>query len=138
MYWLSRQNDTELQELFHRTDELIERIKRLCFLSISDFECHLAYYPEGTFYQKHVDQFKERNNRVISFVLYLNENWQAGDGGELIIHQENEEIKVEPLKNRLILFKSAEVLHEVALTHKPRMSVTGCMLHNPVGLGFLG
>lgn len=137
VYWLDEKQDLTFKPFFEQTTELIDKIRRYCFLSISDFECHLAYYPKGTFYKKHVDQFKERNNRIISFVLYLNPNWQEGDGGELIVHHKDEEISIQPLKNRLVLFKSAEVLHEVALTTKERKSVTGWMLNNPVGLGFL-
>lgn len=137
VYWLNKEKEAELPELAERTEELIEKIKRYCFLSISDYESHLAYYPIGTFYKKHVDRFKNRSNRVLSFVLYLNANWKAGDGGELIIHKDGLETKIEPLKMRLVLFKSAETLHEVALTHVPRYSVTGWMLNNPVGLGFI-
>lgn len=137
VYWLEKERDKSFEPFFDQTSELIDKIRRYCFLSISDFECHLAYYPEGTFYKKHLDQFKERNNRILSFVLYLNENWQNDHGGELVIHQEDEALKVAPLKNRLVLFKSASVLHEVALTHQPRKSITGWMLNNPIGLGFL-
>jgi SM-20-related protein len=137
VYWINQERDLVLKELSSRVDELIEKIKRYCFLSISDFESHLAYYPAGTFYKKHLDQFKDRSNRILSFVLYLNPDWKTGDGGELIIHKEKEKIAISPLKTRLVLFKSASVLHEVALTNVPRYSVTGWMLNNPVGLGFL-
>ena len=137
VYWLNPDLDVALTPYFKMIDELMIQIKRLCFVSLSDFECHLAYYPAGTFYKKHVDQFKERNNRMISFVVYLNPDWQQGDGGELVIYKDDKTITVAPIKSRLILFKSADVLHEVALTNKARMSITGWMLNNPVGLGFL-
>jgi len=32
-----------------------------------------------------MDQFQGKNNQVISMLIYLNENWQEGDGGELKI-----------------------------------------------------
>ena len=137
VYWLDEKRDTELNTFYQQLHEMVQQIKRLCFLGISDVECHLAYYPTGTFYKKHVDQFKERSNRIISFVLYLNADWKEGDGGELVIYKKNQEIKIEPLKSRLILFKSAEVEHEVLLTNAERYSLTGWMLNNPVGLGFL-
>ncbi len=137
VYWLDEKRDTELNAFYEQLHEMVQQIKRLCFLGISDVECHLAYYPTGTFYKRHVDQFKERSNRIISFVLYLNTDWRVGDGGELVIYKENEQIKIEPLKSRLILFKSAEVEHEVLVTNAERYSLTGWMLNNPVGLGFL-
>ncbi|MDX1350791.1 MAG: 2OG-Fe(II) oxygenase [Putridiphycobacter sp.] len=137
VYWINQHNDLALNAIFRQTNTLIEKIKRYCFLSISDFECHLAFYPEKTFYKAHFDQFKERNNRILSFVLYLNKGWKKGDGGELIIHEKGAKTTIEPFENRLVLFKSASVLHEVSMTFKPRYSLTGWMLNNPVGLGFL-
>lgn len=137
VYWIDKQIDPELAELHLQMDELVAKVNRYLFLSISDFEYHLAYYPKGTFYQKHLDQFKGRNNRQLSYVLYLNKGWQQGDGGELRVFRENGDIDVAPLANRLILFKSGVVEHEVLTTQTGRMSLTGWMLNNPVGLGFL-
>ncbi len=137
VYWLDESKDNALQPFFNQMNELVVKIKRFCFLSISDLECHLAYYPKGSFYKKHIDQFKERNNRILSFVLYLNPDWKPEHEGELIIYKENDAVKVSPIKSRLILFKSAGLEHEVALTFNERLSLTGWMLNNPVGLGFL-
>jgi len=137
VYWLDESKDTTLQPFFDQMNEFVLKVKRFCFLSISDVECHLAYYPTGSFYKRHVDQFKERNNRILSFVLYLNPEWKVEHEGELVIYKDDKAIKVAPIKSRLILFKSAGLEHEVALTHNERLSLTGWMLNNPVGLGFL-
>lgn len=137
VYWLDESKDAALQPFFDQMNEFVLKVKRFCFLSISDVECHLAYYPKGSFYKRHVDQFKERNNRILSFVLYLNPDWEQEHEGELIIYKGEKAIKIPPLKSRLILFKSAGLEHEVALTHNERLSLTGWMLNNPVGLGFL-
>ncbi len=137
VYWLDESRDMALQPFFAQMNEFVSKVKRFCFLSISDVECHLAYYPTGSFYKRHVDQFKERNNRILSFVLYLNPNWKEEHEGELVIYKDEKTIKVAPIKSRLILFKSAGLEHEVALTHNERFSLTGWMLNNPVGLGFL-
>mgnify|MGYP001063664322 CR=1 FL=1 len=137
VYWLDESKDNELQPFFNQMDELVKKVKRFCFLSISDVECHLAFYPTGSFYKRHVDQFKVRNNRILSFVLYLNPDWKPEHEGELVIYKGENTIKVSPLKSRLIVFKSAGLEHEVALTYNDRLSLTGWMLNNPVGLGFL-
>jgi SM-20-related protein len=105
-------------------------------LGLKDFECHFAIYPENTFYKKHIDRFQQNAHRVLSFVLYLNENWQKGDGGELGIYPDKEEHIVEPVAGRLILFRS-EILHEVLLSHKERISLTGWMLDKDMSLTFL-
>lgn len=131
-FWLDKSRDESKLQLFDVLDEVKLMINRFCFLSLSDYEFHLALYPEGSFYKKHLDQFKGRNNRMISMIIYLNENWQHGDGGELKIYPEGKEDKIiEPLENRCILFRSDVLYHEVLPTNKPRKSVTGWMLYQP-------
>lgn len=131
-YWLDQQRDLELAELFAAFDEVKSWINRLCFLSLSDYEFHLAHYPKGSFYKRHLDQFSERNNRMISMIIYLNKGWKNGDGGELRIYPENAEaMNVEPLFNRCVLFRSDTLEHEVLTAHTDRRSVTGWMLYQP-------
>ncbi|PHR46218.1 MAG: 2OG-Fe(II) oxygenase [Fluviicola sp.] len=131
-YWLDKSRDEQDLWLFEVLDEVKSMINRFCFLSLSDYEFHLALYPEGSFYKKHLDQFKGRNNRMISMIIYLNENWHNGDGGELKIYPEGkEENIIAPLENRCILFRSDVLYHEVLPTNKPRKSVTGWMLYQP-------
>lgn len=138
VFWLDRQRDEELGEFYALIDELIYGLRRFCYLPIQDFEFHLSHYPVGTFYKAHVDSFQNRSNRIISFVLYLNPDWKEGDGGELVIHKDGETLSFPPVKGRLALFKSDTVLHEVAITNTDRYSLTGWLLNNPVGVGFLG
>lgn len=133
--WIDRERDPELSVWFDIADETIMKLNRYCYLSLSGFEFHFAHYPKGSFYKKHLDQFKERSNRLISMILYLNERWQDGDGGELKIFSENEPILVPPINNRCILFKSDKVLHEVLRSNVDRKSITGWLLYKPAGLG---
>jgi SM-20-related protein len=59
-------------------------------------------------------------------ISYLNSNWKEGDGGELLIHQElGSNQKISPIQGKTIFFKSDELLHEVLITQKTRMSITG-------------
>lgn len=137
-YWLSQEKDTDVQPFFKLIDELVYILNRFCYLNISDFEFHYAFYPPKAYYEKHVDQFKERNNRQISIVIYLNENWDLSQGGELKIFKDSgEEIMVEPIANRCVLFKSADVPHQVMPTFVDRYSLTGWLLNQPKGIGFL-
>lgn len=137
VYWLDSNVDTNLSPVFELIHELIGKLNRYCYLGIADFESHLAYYPVGTFYEKHVDQFKARSNRLISMIIYLNEGWKSGDGGELKLFFDNEEKLVEPIAKRIVLFKSDVLPHEVLKTNVGRYSLTGWLLKNPADLGFL-
>ncbi|MEQ9467279.1 MAG: 2OG-Fe(II) oxygenase [Ekhidna sp.] len=136
-YWLDKSRDKQLADTFGIIEETKDVLNRFCFLSLSGYEFHLAYYPAGTFYKRHVDQFRERSNRMISMIIYLNEGWKKGDGGELKILKEDEEIMVDPIARRCVMFKSADVPHEVMKTHVGRYSLTGWLLYQPSGVGYL-
>lgn len=140
VYWLDRARDGLLSPFFTLTDELIGQLNRFCYLSLSGSEFHLAHYPAGTYYHRHLDQFKERNNRMISVIIYLNEHWKEEDAGQLkIFNEEKEDLLVEPLANRCVMFRSNLIEHEVLLTHASRYSLTGWLLYQPSTLApFLG
>jgi SM-20-related protein len=135
--WLDRERDKEMNPFFEVIDTITEKLKRFCFLSLSGSEFHIAKYPEGSHYNRHLDQFHEKNKRLITVLIYLNENWKKGDGGELKIYTDKGDLLVEPLAKRLVLFKSDKVEHEVLKTHVPRYSITGWLLNQPPEVGFL-
>lgn len=137
IYWLDEERDKDLGSFFQLKDELMQNIKRFCYLSLSGSEFHIAKYPVGSFYHRHLDQFQERTNRQITVLIYLNGSWKKGDGGELVIYRDKQEIIVEPIAKRLLLFKSDTIEHEVLKTNVPRYSLTGWLLHQPAGIGYL-
>ncbi len=137
IYWLDEDRDLALKTFFELKDELIQSLKRFCYLSLSGSEFHIAKYPAGSYYHRHLDQFNERTNRQITVLIYLNKHWKPGNGGELVIYKEDQEILVEPVAKRLLLFKSDVIEHEVLTTQVPRYSLTGWLLHQPAGIGFL-
>ncbi|WP_340105180.1 2OG-Fe(II) oxygenase [Rhodohalobacter sp. 8-1] len=137
IHWLDRNKDNELSTFFELMDELNQKLRRYCYLSLTDSEFHIAKYPAGSHYNRHLDQFQERSNRQITVLLYLNESWKPGDGGELKIYREDGDILVEPIARRLLLFKSDCVEHEVLTTHVPRYSLTGWLLRQPKSVGYL-
>lgn len=115
-----------------KIQRIIEELNRNFYLGIRDYECHYALYPPGSFYKKHVDRHKVGSPRIVSSVLYLNSNWQPGDGGELCIYDENDTPTIiQPLMGTLALFLS-EKEHEVLTTQRDRMSITGWMLNEKV------
>lgn len=135
-YWLDSKRDEQLQNFWQLVEESLSTLNRYCYLSLSGFEFHLAHYAPGQGYDRHIDQFDQRSNRMISIVIYLNENWQPGDGGELQLIDAHGKAKViAPLRNRLMMFKSADVPHEVLPANTSRYSLTGWLLYRPAVLG---
>lgn len=131
-FWLDKERDRNSLELFEALDEMKSLINRMFYLSLSDYEFHLALYPKGSFYKKHLDQFQGRNNRMISMIVYLNQDWKDGDGGELKIYPtEKENLIIAPLLNRCVMFRSDVLYHEVLTANCDRKSITGWMLYQP-------
>lgn len=137
IHWVNKGEDESIDLALSTFDDIIYAIRRYCFLSISDSEFHLAHYPSGAYYQKHVDQFKDRGNRLISVILYLNDDWKKGDGGELKIFKKEGAVLIEPMGKRLVMFKSGVVPHEVLTTNVSRYSLTGWLLNKPKDVGYL-
>lgn len=113
--------------------ELLERLKQnlnqALLLGIKEFECHLAYYPPGAFYKTHIDKFSQDSTRIYSFVFYLHQEWESGNGGELILYdrQGNTLKKISPLPGSMVGFISDDFPHEVCSAQVERRSFTGWM-----------
>ncbi len=124
--WLNPAQPIEAEYLA-MMETLRTQLNRELFMGLFDYECHLAHYPKGAFYRKHVDAFKGRSNRILSSVFYLNPDWQAGDGGELVIYGHQGEIleRVLPEAGKLVLFLSDVFVHEVLAGNRDRYSITG-------------
>lgn len=135
-FWIDKDRDQALYPFFNLVEELIGQVAQQLFLSLKGFEFHLASYSKGGFYKAHLDQFDSRSNRMISLIVYLNEDWNTCDGGELLIH--DPQLTVEPILNRAVLFRSDRVLHEVLASKKERKSLTGWLLKQPATIGVLG
>ncbi len=127
IHWLSRQDAAQARFL-DQMERLRLALNRALFLGLFEFESHFAHYPPGAFYRRHYDSFRGAANRLISTVLYLNPDWQPGDGGELVLYAPDEQtrlLQVEPIGGRLALFLSEEVAHEVLPAARDRLSIAG-------------
>ncbi|OOG80645.1 2OG-Fe(II) oxygenase [Pseudomonas sp. A25(2017)] len=107
-------------------DSLREAMNRGLFLGLEDFESHFALYPPGAFYLKHVDRFRDDDRRMVSAVLYLNDDWLPEHGGQLRMYlDENLEQDVVPIGGCLVVFLSGDIPHEVLPATRDRLSLTG-------------
>jgi Rps23 Pro-64 3,4-dihydroxylase Tpa1-like proline 4-hydroxylase len=51
---------------------------------------NVTYYEKDDFIEMHTDGLSE--SRLCVILLYLNENWKEGDGGELVLNNKNNEL----------------------------------------------
>lgn len=131
--WLEK--DTAVAEeaaFLVKIEQFMDYVNQTCYLGLRDFEFHYAVYPPGTFYKRHLDQFRSDSRRKLSVICYLNDNWQESDGGQLTLFlpgtqpgQAEHNITIQPIGGRLVCFESGRLEHEVRPAVRERLSVTG-------------
>ena len=114
---------------FTALESLRLAINQQLYLGLFDFEAHLAVYPPGSYYKKHLDQFRGVGLRTVTATFYLNEDWLPELGGQLRLYHDANDLAnftdVLPRAGTLVTFLSAEYLHEVLPATRERLSVTG-------------
>ncbi|MCE2996104.1 MAG: 2OG-Fe(II) oxygenase [Cyclobacteriaceae bacterium] len=130
--WIKPESaEPPLQVYLSKLNDLIDFVNQNLYLSLKDVEVHQTIYPIGTFYKRHLDQFKKEDHRKLSVICYLNSDWQESDGGQLRIYLDNEIKDVLPLAGRLVCFRSDLLEHEVLPATRERLSITGWLLDQP-------
>lgn len=129
--WIDEATATPDEAAFlGRVNTFMHYVNQTCFLGLRDYEFHYALYPPGTFYKRHLDQFRSDSRRKLSVICYLNANWQETDGGQLALYLPRTDgseqlIRVNPTGGRLVCFESARLEHEVLPATRDRLSLTG-------------
>lgn len=114
-----------LRAYLSRMRELMRYLNRALYLSLKDIEAHMTVYPPGTFYKRHLDQFRTDDHRKLSAICYLNEGWTVDDGGQLRMHLPSGAEDVLPIAGRIVCFRSDQIEHEVLPGKRERYSLTG-------------
>lgn len=126
IYWLDEVSANPVQaSLWIKINALKQALNRVLYLGLNAFEGHYASYAEGGFYKKHLDSFQADPTRLVTLIVYLNQEWQAKDGGILRVYPENSQQDIAPLGGTLVCFLSRELPHEVLLNHALRLSFSG-------------
>jgi len=124
--WLTPDtNEPGLAALHARFEALRAALNRDAYLGLERLEVQLARYPGGgARYRRHRDAFPGRSNRRVTAIYYVNPAWRPADGGLLRLYGPDGPRDVEPILDRLVLFLSERVEHEVLPTAAPRMAVS--------------
>jgi SM-20-related protein len=125
--WLDASNNIDSAYLASM-EELRLGLNAALFLGLFDYESHYAIYSKGDGYAKHSDVLQGKKNRILTTVLYLNEDWHDCDGGELLVFEATGKsviAKVNPTFGTMIIFLSESFPHEVLISHTTRRSIAG-------------
>ncbi len=124
--WLDDCNSNPFSTYLNALENLKTTLNRELYLGANTVESHVTMYPINKHYDKHVDNFKGKNNRKLSVILYLNKDWKKEDGGALVIYNQKGETlcTVLPELGTFVVFLSEDFPHEVKVCHKERASIT--------------
>jgi SM-20-related protein len=128
--WLDEGSAKPVQQpLWQALDALRAALNEKLLLGLFSFEAHYALYPPGAFYRRHRDQFRgcaaSSDDRVISCVIYLNQDWSPADGGALRIYDDELVRDVLPVAGTMACFLSDRFEHEVLPATRERLALTG-------------
>ncbi len=131
--WLKAGQSPACDSYLHIMENLRIALNRTLYLGLVDYESHFALYAPGASYQTHLDRFRDDDCRTVSVIIYLNHGWLPEQGGALRLHPQGEStLDISPLGSRLVLFLSADMLHEVLPATRDRMSLAGWFRRRPV------
>lgn len=137
IFWLGNGLASPAQSaLLKSCAKLRKAFNEFLFLGLTDFEGHYANYPTGGFYRRHLDAFDDRKRtmldqpgrtkkRIVSILIYLNNDWRPQYGGRLRLYDGDLQCDIDPIGGTLICFLSAEKEHEVLTSHHERKSFAG-------------
>lgn len=111
--------------LWRLLEEVRDAANAAAYLGLRRFDLQLArYLTPGARYARHADAFQVRTRRRLTAIYYANPAWRAAHGGVLRTFGASGPTDIEPVLDRLVLFLSEKVEHEVLPTWVPRTALT--------------
>lgn len=122
--WLTREEASgALAEAVTAFEALMKSLNEAAWQGLRTFDLQLAHYAPGAHYARHRDAFPGRDNRRVTAIVYLNPGWEPAHGGQLRLHM-TPPLDLEPTLDRLVVFRSEVVEHEVLEAHADRWALT--------------
>ncbi|WP_224249948.1 2OG-Fe(II) oxygenase [Hyalangium gracile] len=123
--WVVPGPDTALGSLWQSFAELGEALSTGAYLGLGRFDLQLAHYPGGgARYVRHRDAFPGQSNRRVTAIYYANPDWQPEHGGLLRLYLDDGTLEVAPILDRVVVFLSERLEHEVLPAYAPRLALT--------------
>ncbi|MBE8578588.1 2OG-Fe(II) oxygenase [Vibrio sp. OPT18] len=132
--WVRRDMGQPASLFLDKMEQIRLAANQAFFLGLFEYEAHFAKYEKSDFYQKHLDCFKGNENRRLTTVFYMNDEWTEDDAGELVVYdlKDNHIATIPPKSGRLFVFFSEQFPHEVLPTNTERFSIAGWFRINGV------
>ena len=70
IYWLDRKHNNASENSFlNLIDKFVLHLNKTCYTGITSYEFHYALYEKGSFYKRHLDQFKNNDSRQYTMIM---------------------------------------------------------------------
>jgi len=135
--WLDRTAATPaIGAIIDAFDALRTALNETAYLGLTRFDVQLARYAPGGRYVRHRDAHGIHTGltqrRLVTAILYLNPAWTPADGGQLRIYPDPDPATdIPPLSDRLVVFLSPRIDHEVLPSSTRRFALTAWYLRHP-------
>ncbi|WP_224370592.1 2OG-Fe(II) oxygenase [Hyalangium versicolor] len=123
--WVTPAPGTALGSLWDAFVELGDALSASAYLGLGRFDLQLAHYPGGgARYVRHRDAFPGQSNRRVTAIYYANPDWRPEHGGQLRLFLDDGTLEVAPTLDRVVIFLSERLEHEVLPAYAPRLALT--------------
>lgn len=122
--WLDGDANGRFADVLALFESLRRQLGELAYLGARTIEAQLAVYAQGLGYTRHRDSLAGSSTRRMTLIYYAND-WQPGDGGELELHEPDGVRVIEPIGDRLLVFRP-ELEHAVRpILRGERVAISG-------------
>jgi Rps23 Pro-64 3,4-dihydroxylase Tpa1-like proline 4-hydroxylase len=122
--WLDGDPENPFADVLALFESLRRQLGELAYLGARTIEAQLAVYPQGPGYTRHCDAIAGSSTRRMTLIYYAND-WQPDDGGELELHESERARSIEPIGDRLLVFRP-ELEHAVRpIVRGERIAISG-------------
>ena len=111
-------------EIHQRFEALRAEINRDAWMGLERFDVQAARYDAGAAYSSHRDAFRGGPSRRVTAIWYLNQGWVPAHGGLLRLRLDGGALELSPTLDRLVVFLSEKIEHEVLPASAPRLALT--------------
>lgn len=129
IFWQEDDFGDDVDDLQQMVLSLIRQLNSSHGFSFKLIEARLGIYEPGELISKS-DEAEEnlKKYNTVSFVIYLNSDWDEEDGGllRLFLDKENTD-EIDPVAGRLV-FVADDLDYEITAVNRRRLGVTGVLL----------
>jgi len=124
--WLDRNNRIPIDDYLAYIGDIQQLLNCQLSLGLESYESIATIFPVGSACKRHLDQINNHEQRILTAILYLNQEWQTEDGGQLRLYtgSGDEHIDIYPQAGNLLIFLSPRFQHEVLPTNRKRLAIT--------------